>query len=200
MNAHVAFFLGAPDGIPGHFLRAPLGEFSEWFEETLAAEELDADPGIATLIERARTSGARALRVASTEEAERVDRMLDEFYGSFCDHVRPDLLHPATPSALYLARYEKLGQSLSGEARVLWGFLENGRGVGREAEIYPYSSDDGVFRLGYWTGPEVATVLTAIQAVSRPRPLSREHAALVAILEALEFAEAEKVGLITVVA
>lgn len=200
MRAHVAFYLGAPDGLLGHFLSGPLDDFAEWFRAGLSSEDIDADPAIPELIDAARVRGSESLLARDNLHADRVDRMLDEYYGSFCDHVRPDLVNPATASALYLLRYEKLGQALSPDARVIWDYMMSGRGAGRPDGEFPYSSDDGVFRLGYWTSEETGLLLHELQYMPRPRPLSRAHAALVAIMEGLEFAEAEGVGLVTVVA
>ncbi len=200
MRAHVAFYLGAPDGLLGHFLAGPLHEFSAWFRQGLKADEIDAHPETPFLIEEAAAKGAVALEARDADHAERVDRMLDEYYGSFCDHVQPELITPATASALYLLRYEKLGRALSPDAQNVWDHMISGRGAGRPDDAFPYSSDDGVFRLGYWNLDEVGLLLHELQHLPRPRPLSREHAALVAIMEGLEFAVAERVGLITVVA
>ncbi|MEW6128529.1 MAG: hypothetical protein AB1757_15930 [Acidobacteriota bacterium] len=158
MGIRVQFWLGAADGITTHFLNAPLSEFIAWYHTLIEDYPEELVPGVSELILEVIQTGESALLAETQRKADTIDRMIDLFYGSYCDGIRPDLLQEAEGSMLYVQRYEKhkelIGAQCGAMALEYWEHLLAGRGIGRQGMHYPYRSLDGVFRIGYWTFDE----------------------------------------------
>jgi hypothetical protein len=165
MSIRVSFWLGAEDGICSHFLSAPLDQFEEWASDTEAEFPKEVGTEVLDLIRDVRCRGAAALQTTDSVRAAELDRMLDMFYGFFCDFgPGQELLDYASPSIVSVRRYRAATDllrraELSSETLKLWEFLIGGRPVLRNAEALPYTSEDGVFHLSYWTFAECSHLL-----------------------------------------
>lgn len=164
MGILVHFWLGNEDGICSHFLSAPLDQFEEWASDAEAEFPNEIGTRVLDLIRDVRCRGAPALQTTNCVRALEIDRMLDMFYGHFCDFERQELLVKASPSLVRARRYYEVTDllrraELSSETLGLWRFLLEGRPVLRDPEALPYNSEDGVFRLSYWTLAECSRLL-----------------------------------------
>lgn len=208
MGVRVEFWLGAADGIKGHFLSSPLEEFFLW-SRSLQEEDPEAlRPGVLELIQRVIREGESALNARSSHEAETIDRMIDLFHGYFCDCIRPDLIHEADDSALFVSRYEKhrslIARRCSEFALSCWDYLLNGRGIGRQDGVHPYTSKDDIFRVGYWRYEECEKLLKKLESEFNsgltPFLFSRDFSGIQVAIRALKNAVSHKTGLILTVA
>jgi hypothetical protein len=160
MGTCVEFWLGSKDGIQSHFLNSPLKEYRLWLE--IYGDEMDIDideiENISMLLGNVIEYGEKCLEANSEKEAEIIDRMLDCFYGGFCDLERKNLLVKAEESILRVSRYkesyEYIKKQYVGEETKYLDYILFGRAVGRLTTLYPYKSKDGVYRLSYLTGFE----------------------------------------------
>jgi hypothetical protein len=128
---------------------------------------------------------------------------MDAYFGMFCDMRRGDLKRAADQSLLRASRYRGLVGS-SGEAIgrsaafALWNFMFTGRGVGRDSNVFPYASEDGVYHLSYWTLDEVNLLNEAF--TFDPLPAEVDARALAAVKNALASAHTQRSGLIVEIA
>ncbi len=156
----------------------------------------DLDPSLPGALARLREGGPAVLEVSTGRDAWEIDRLLDGFYGLYCDFERPDFLR-SFDDLVRLHEYERAGRYLPEPFRELWAYLQTGRAVGRDSRRFPYESEDGEYRLGYWTASECVELLGAIDP---PRmgfwtdPSSEES--VVAARVALRSAIDEGLGLI----
>jgi hypothetical protein len=137
-----------------------------------------------------------------------VDRLLDEYYGSFCDREAGEAcLESACESMLNVWHYESARCSLrrarvSPEILRLWDYLVAGRAILRDSVELPYVSEDGWFRVGYWTADEVIALDAALRGIE-PLPADpdaeRAADALGATRAALAGALARRTGLVITV-
>src|SRR4051794_21501704 len=157
MSIRVMSYLGAEDGIASHFLAGPLDRFAAWAEATEAEFPGDLPPGTLDLLRDVRVRGAAALRATDAVQAARVDRLLDLYYGHFCDSGPGRDLLVSADDAMLPERYYTVALPLLERSSAhrhladLWRLLLTGRPVLRDARELPYESGDGVFRLSYWT-------------------------------------------------
>ena len=201
MSKRVTFWLGARDGIVSHFLSGPLERFATWLEGWDTPDSVR----LVGLASDARMRGAEALRANDSTQALIVDRMLDVYYGSFCDLVEPATLVAAAPSdcseRCYWTAAEGFARHPGGSAgEALWRCLLEGRPVLRDARRLPYVSSDGVFRLGYWSADECDVLADELQTVGATATEAEARRAVAAALEAISRARGSRTGLITVVA
>jgi hypothetical protein len=132
--------------------------------------------------------------------------MLDLYYGIFCDGGRRHfLMHPADESMLrerYFAEAAKWIESEQPSSKCvsLWRLLLSGRPVLRDANILPYESDDGVYRLSYWTLEECRTLRDEFATFLKTMPSGDGEIAIAAALRAVSKAIGAGVGLILTVA
>ena len=207
MGIRVMSWLGAKDGIASHFLSGPLDQFAGWIEETEAEYPGDLPSGTLNLLRDVRVRGAAALQATDAVHAARVDRLLDLYYGHFCDSgPGHDLLVSADdamlPERYYAAALPLLERSSSHrQIAELWRLLLTGRPVLRDARA-PYESADGVFRLSYWTHAECTHLRRERKALVTwaGTPQSEGEHALDATLRGVSTAIDVGVGLIFTVA
>jgi hypothetical protein len=209
MGIMVSFWLGAEDGIRSHFLSAPLDQFEKNWASEIEAEYPDRfGDWLLGLIRDVRSRGALALQTSDRIRAEQIDQMLAEFYGGFCDGPGKELLAEASPGMLrvqwYCEAIDLLHRAkLSDETLRLWKFLIEGRPVLRDPEALPYTSDDGIFHLSYWTLAECSRLLPELTLAARwdaPDVDQMCRTALIITIDACARAIEEKVGLIITVA
>lgn len=207
MGIRLMSCLGAEDGIASHFLSGPLDRFAAWAEEMEAEYPGDLPPGTLDLLRGVQARGAAALQATDAVHAVRVDRLLDLYYGHFCDSgPGRDLLVSADdamlPERYYTAALPLLERSSAyGEIAELWRLL-TGRPVLRDARELPYESADGVFRLSYWTLGECRHLHRERKALVTwaGTPRSEGEHAIDAMLRAASTAIEAGVGLILSVA
>ena len=159
MGVRVSFYIGSKDGALTHFLESPLQDFRAWHLEQLREWPEDVDARLTPIIDDVLDRRAAALCPQSGSHAWLIDRVVDCFYGEFCDHVQSHLLKGADDACLYVRGYANLdavGSVIGPDLLRTWQYLLNGRALGREATHYPYDSADGVYRLGFWTRSEAA--------------------------------------------
>lgn len=201
MGTSVEFLLGSSDGITGHFLSGPLAEFYDWyskrFEEYLGQEN---DPRMTQLIANILLNGQSALAVTTVEQAIVVDKMMNCYYGYFCDYVRPDQMIQAFLSFVKMSQYEPLRDFFKlhyhpNAVRYIT-YLLDGRGVGRSDNAIPYQPEDNVFRLGYWTITEGKDFLQYLSQDTTPQSSTGAESN---IKISLQNALAKNTGIITLV-
>jgi hypothetical protein len=203
MGIRVMFWLGSADGIATHFLSGPLDRFEAWAIEVESNFPGDIGHENLALIHRVRSVGAAAFEVTDAASAASIDGMLDLYYGWYCDSSERDLLVSADESMLP-ERYFRAASSVSErpsarEVSHLWRFLLTGRAVLRDPHGWPYTSSDGVFRLGYWTSVECSTLRRILRPTAAGSHRSEADEAIAATFRAVAVAEAKGVGLITTV-
>jgi hypothetical protein len=167
----------------------------------------DLPPGTLDLLRDVRARGAAALRATNAVHAAHVDRLLDLYYGHFCDSgPGRDLLVSADdamlPERYYAAALLLLKRSsVHRDLAELWRLLLTGRPVLRDARELPYESEDGVFRLSYWTLGECRHLHRERKALVTwaGAPRSEGEHALEAMLRAVSTAIEAGVGLIVTV-
>lgn len=169
MGIYIQFWHCHPSGLADEFLSGPLEAFEAWCNETAADFPDDIEPTILPLLEAVQARGGSALGAASEAEAIAVDRLLDTYFGMFCDQQRPDLMRAADPSLLPARHFRGMfGTSREASpcstAFELWSFLFTGRAVGRDSSLLPYRSADGVYHLAYWSAQEVMLLDDAFAA------------------------------------
>jgi hypothetical protein len=176
MGIRVSFWLGAEDGICSHFLSSPLDQFEKWASDAEAEFPNEIGTGVLDVIRDVRSRGSLAFQTADPVRAVEIDRTLDQFYGCFCEFgPGQERLVYAVPSIVTVRRYHAAADLLrraelgSGTLR-LWTFLLEGRPVLRDPEALPYISEDGVFRLGYWTFAECSRLLPELAQAARCGP------------------------------
>jgi hypothetical protein len=205
VGIRVQFWQGSPDGACGHFLSSPLGEFRAWYARQLEEWPGECEPRLLPIIDDIIARGVAALHAESPEIAWLIDRVMDEFYGSYYNSARPELLVEADPSCLYERHYSEVRGEIdrrpgTGAVR-LWDYLLSGRAIGRPQETFPYRSEDDVYRLGYWTHEEVAALR---EPLSRWRATVRRfetrYPAADMAARAIDAVILEGLGLITTVA
>jgi hypothetical protein len=212
MGIMVSFWLGAEDGIRSHFLSAPLDQFENWVSEIEAEYPGEFPPGLLDLIRDVRSQGALALQTTDRIRAEQIDRMLDEFYGGFCDYGpgKEFLVEAVSPWILRVLWYDEAidllrRAGLGSETLRLWKFLIEGRPLLRDPETLPYTwaGEHGAFRLGYWTLAECSRLLPELTLAARWDASEVDQTcrdALNITIHACARAIEEKVGLIITVA
>ncbi len=205
MGTYVQFWHGAEDGLLGHFLSGPLGDFRAWCINTIEEFPGEIDPSILPLLEKIQSNGWNALAVKSPEDASIVDRLLDTYYGSFCDLERKELFEMTGDAVLYVRRYDSIGEALaaSSDKRVesqLWSYVRSGRAAGRDQTIFPYLPGGDVFRLSFWSAAEVALLGRVLTSTPAEWLRDADPDALECTLMAIESALARHEGLIITVA
>jgi hypothetical protein len=204
MGIRVRSWLGAEDGIASHFLSGPLDRFAAWAQEVEAESPGDLALEAWDLLTDVRARGAAVLRATDAVHAARVDRLLDLYYGDFCDfgpgrHLLRSADDATLPERYYTAALPLLERSPSHRPIAdLWRLLLTGRPVLRDAREFPYESGDGVFRLSYWTHDECTHLRRERKALVTwaGTPRSEGEHALEAMLRAVETAIEVGVGLI----
>ena len=168
----VSFWLGAEDGMLSHFLSA-LDPFESWASEVDAEYPDELGDGVLNLIRDIQNQGAHVLRATDRDQASKIDRMIDDFYGAFCDYGPGKELVVDTPSsgAVRVQWYGGATDVLrcagaDSETLRLWNFLIEGRPVLRNPEALPYISDGGFFSLDYWTFAECSRLLPQLKLAS----------------------------------
>jgi hypothetical protein len=205
MSTRLLYWFGAEDGVRSHFLSGPLDRFEAWFDEWAVEcpDEFTAD--IAAAIKDARLRGAKALEAGDQISAARVDKMLSFYYGYFCDsRLEQSCLTEADGSALPIRYHQDATRLLERQNRRrttlrLWRYLLSGRPVLRDAETLPFISDDGVWRLSYWTYAECMQLHRDLMLFLPQKPRKESEHAIAAALRALSAATANKLGLIVTV-
>jgi hypothetical protein len=205
MGTRVDFYLGAEDGLQGHFLAAPLHEYLTWYCSLIENYPEETKPGVQELLTNVITDGKSALIAENSLQAQTIDWMLDIFYSDFCDVKRPDLLVDAGISWLkidgYQSHCEFVKNRCGGVALRYWNYLLNGRGIGRPDGIYPYQSEDGVFRIGFWTKEECEDFLQRIENAFDDEAVLLWHSYyLHSAYNAVKQAKEHQVGIILMVA
>lgn len=202
-------WLGAADGIASHFLSAPFARFEAWANAIEAEFPGEIGHGVVALIRDVSIRRAAALQGANAASAECVDRMLDWYYAEFCYHERyaleRTLLAEADGSMLperdFVAARDLLRRSACNREVVeLWRLLLEGRPILRDPQTLPYRSEDGVFRLSYWTFAECVLLDREVKAIAPPAPNGDAEQAVAAALRATSVAVAANTGLIITVA
>ena len=203
MGIYAMFWHCHPEGLAQELLSGPLEEFSAWCQQTAADFPDDIEPSSLSLLNAIRARSMAALKATTSDEATAIDRLVDAYFGLFCDSDRRDLKRAAHPSLLR-ARYF---QGMFGSSREtsqcpaafdLWRFTLTGRGVGRDSDAFPYRSGDGVYRLTYWTLGEVAVLDDAFSANAVAGDVDRD--AVAAARAAVSTARAQRTGLIVEIA
>ena len=212
----MSFYLGAPDGLEGHFWGSRPSQFRDWAR---CVEEKDPGTfclGLLHRLDRIVAEGPSSLLPADRADAEVLDEIFDNFVGLYCTSDN-GLLRYASESTVYVGRYglaeTRIGSLCSPQVSRCWSYLLHGRPVGRPSTAHPYTPRDHESRLGYWTAEEVRIVHGDLRSafpgvVQRAEQRSREGYALtpddeVAVeiaIEATRRALVEETGLITFVA
>jgi hypothetical protein len=206
LGIRVQTWLGGEDGLCSHFLSGPLDEFQAWAHSVDAEFPGEVHEDVLPLIAEVRARGAPALVATSKDSARRVDWMLDLYYGDFCDSGEWHwLMRPADASALsqrYFAEAANWIESAQPNSKCapLWPLLLSGRAVLRDASLLPYESDDGVYRLSYWTLQECRTLRNEFETFLGMMPSGDGEVAVAAALRAVSEATRANVGLILTVA
>ncbi len=205
MGTYVQFWLGADDGLLGHFLAGPLDAFRAWCDDTIVEFPGELDPLIVPLVEKIRTSGPAALEAHTAGEAAVVDDLMSAYYGSFCDFVRKDQLEMVGDALLYVSRYDTIADVLinASDKRVeslLWSFIRSGRAIGRDQATLPYTSGDDAFRLSYWTADETELLGDALTGAPDEWLRDCDTDAMECTLMAIRAAISRRTGLIITVA
>lgn len=212
----MSFYLGAPDGLEGHFWGSCPSQFRDW-----ARYVEEEDPGTFSLallhrLDRIVAEGPSSLLPVDRADAEILDEIFDDFVGLYCTSAN-GLLRYAAESMAYVGRYSlaeaRIESQCSRQVSQCWSYLLSGRPVGRPPTAHPYTPRDPIFRRGYWTAEEVQIVHGDLRSafpgvVQRAEQRSRDGYALtpddeVAIeiaVEATARALIEQTGLITSVA
>lgn len=160
MGIYAQFWHCHPAGLAEEFLAGPLDEFDAWCVETVTESPGDIDTSVYLLLQLVQAHGRTVLSATSETEANAVDRLLDAYFGRFCDLRRQDLKKRADGSLLRARSYRNLfglsrESSACSAAFDLWNYLFTGRAVGRDAKVLPYKSEDGVYHLSFWSPDEV---------------------------------------------
>uniref|UniRef100_UPI00105099C6 hypothetical protein n=1 Tax=Variovorax sp. GV025 TaxID=3450240 RepID=UPI00105099C6 len=200
MGIYAQFWHCHPAGLVDEFLSGPLDEFDAWLLETNAEFPGDIDASVQPLLRVVRSNGRAALNALNAAEATAVDRLMDTYFGMFCDMKRRDIKQAADQSLLRASHYAKMLDSSNGVAAhsaalELWSFMFSGRAVARDSNVFPYASEDGVYHLSYWCCDEVSLLDEAFAAKSFATEV--DPRALAAVKNALASALARRSGLIT---
>ena len=165
----VSFWLGAENGMLSHFLSA-LNQFENWASEIEAEDPDEIRDGVLGLIRDVQSQGAPALHATDRIRASKIDRMIDDFYGSFCEYgPGQELLVEAVSSGVLRVQWYGGATDLlrcvgaDSEALRLWKFLIEGGPVLRDPTTLPYTSEDNFFALGYWTFAECSRLLPQLK-------------------------------------
>jgi len=169
MGIYVTFWHCHPAGLVDEFLGGPLDEFESWLAATMAEFPGDIEGSAYPLLKAVRANGRAALEATTSADAMAVDRLMDAYFGMFCDMKRAELKRRADQSMLYSRYFEGMfGSSdetaASSAAFRLWSFILKGRPGCRDPNLLPYESEDGVYRLSYWTLDEVKLLREAVIA------------------------------------
>ncbi|WP_093195204.1 hypothetical protein [Variovorax sp. YR750] len=199
MGIYAQFWHCHPAGLAEEFLSGPLEEFDSWLLETIAEFPDDIDTSVYPLLQIVRANGRAALHALSASEAASVDRLMDAYFGMFCDMKRRDLKQAADQSLLRASHYRGMfgsdnDSTARGVAFVLWNFMFSGRSVARGSSVFPYASEDGVYHLSYWSSDEVSLRNEALTVA--PSPKDVDSRALAAAKNALASAHTRRSGLI----
>jgi len=216
MGIRVSFYLGAPDGLEGHFWASSPIHFRNWAHHVEEEDQGTFSPALLRRLDRVVAEGPRLLLPADRADAELLDAIFDIFIGLYCDSQR-SLLRYASESTVDVGWYVQaeagIGTRCSRQVSRCWSYLLNGRHVGRPSTAHPYTPRDPVSRLGYWTAEEVKIVHDGLRAaypggVQRAERRSRggspptpdDEVAIEIAVEAASRALIEETGLITFVA
>ena len=203
MGIYLTFWHCHPAGLAEEFVSGPLEEFGAWCEEITAEFPDDIAPAVHPLLMTVQARGVDGLRATTRAEATAVDRLMDTYFGMFCDMSRPGLKRAADPSLLPVRHFRGMfGDSQricgGGSAFELWNFIFTGRAVGRDSSLLPYVSDDGVYRLAYWSSKEVIRLGEAF--ADKPAPNDIDVRAVEAAQSAVTRACEQGTGVILQVA
>jgi len=193
------FWHGSPDGLGEKLLSGPLQDFERWCEDVLSEFPEDIDPDILPLLRAVQTNGRPALQAANCVEAALVDRLIETYFGMYCDGKQPEILISAERSMLSVWRYKNIFDKARvtpefAQAVMLWDYIFIGRPIGRDPQIFPYQSADGFFHVSYWTFDEVVFLRNAIVTIALPNDV--DASALQCSMQALDAAIAQRSGLI----
>ncbi len=203
MGIYVTFWHCHPAGLADEFLGGPLDEFDSWLAATIAEFPGDIEESVYPLLKAVRANGRAALEATTSADAMTVDRLMDAYFGMFCDKERAGLKRHADQSLLYARHFEGMFGSdnetaVSSAAFRLWDFMFKGRPECRDPNLLPYESEDGVYRLSYWTLDEVKLLRDAVIAGAQAPGV--EERARTATKNALASAFEQGAGLIIEVA
>lgn len=197
MGIRVSFFVGAVDGLETILLDS-MSDFKKWYEKLIEEWPDECDLEILESANEILAGGRDVLNVYDQASATKVDKLVDEFVGSFCDYGDgPHILKNAHESCLYLRRYAAYRDhfEIGSPLRRFWDFLLDGRPVFRDPETFPYKPTDGLFSVSFVTADEARVLLLAFLKVM---PIEVE--VLKIARDALETAYNERLGLIMTIA
>ena len=203
MGTYVHYSLGDEDGVQTPFL-ADLGSFRAWLDPRIVEYPDDFPPGMQDKILDFIRHGIAAFTTASGDEANLIDRIVDEYYWNFCyDNGR----HPAidiTPSMHKWYRYApELSDVLpaaSASANNYYRALFRGRSLA-QCDGHAYASEDGVFHLSWLLPTEVSAFLSELERFENQLHCNEDHAAgVVWVLDVLKEAKRKGASLIAAIA
>ncbi len=187
MGNYVYFNSGDRDGIETRFL-SDIGVFAQWFVPV--AEEFPGDypPPLREKVKEISARGRAALDAESGDEANLIDRAVDEYW-SFCLDTGRYSETDITPSAhkweRYAAELSEVLPEASNASRHAYLGLFSGRSIARFPG-HAYQSEDGIFRLS-WLLPNEAVRLREelLPYEKRLRPTHDAEAGVLWILRSL---------------
>ena len=190
MSIRVMFHLGAKDGLETILLDG-MQEFKAWYEKLGAEWPDDYDPAIMESANEVLSSGRNSFVVDDQRAAAKIDKLVDEFIGDFCDSQLR--LKSAHSSCIRYDNYWEYRDhfAIGHPIRSFWEYLLNGRPVSRNPIKFPYRSSDGIFGVSFVTEGEVVALQSAFQEV-----MPIEPGALSIAREAVDAAYKEELGLI----
>ena len=193
MSIRVTFDLGAKDGLESMLLDG-MQDFKAWYEKLVAEWPNESDPQIIESANEVLSLGRNAFDVDDQCAAVKIDKLVDEFIGAFCDHGDGQhMLKNAHNSSIRYDNYWRYRDYFA-EGSLLksfWHYLLNGRPVFRNPKQFPYRSSDGISRVAFFTATEVITFRSAFQEA-----IPFEQGALSIAQEALDVAYKQELGLI----
>jgi hypothetical protein len=204
MSKRTMFHHGPPTGILPLILEH-IPHFNQWYAAQIVATADDDDDYYSDMVLTfglaVEQHGESLLNPQTLAEARQVDALVAAFFVDFDNHL--NILELAEESSNATRSYEDtlpwLFQHTPPPVHQLWTYLVNGRGLGRDNAVLPYSPRDphGPESIGFWTLAEVEYLHTAF---SPPFPLwTDDHAMYVRnVWLAVDAARARQTGLILI--
>jgi hypothetical protein len=216
LGIRVSFYLGAPDGLEGHFWGSGPRQFRDWVRYVEEEHRGTFSPALLCRLDRIVAEDPSSLLPTDRADAEILDEVFDAFVGLYCTSA-DGLLRYASESMVYVGWYgqaqARIESQCSRQVSQCWSYLLDGRPMRRPSTAHPYTPRDPVFRLGYWTAEEVRIVHGDLRStfpgvVQRAEQRSRgryartpdDEVAIEIAVEATARAMFEETGLITTVA
>lgn len=164
MGTYVYFSLGETDGLLTRFI-TDLGKFIDWFEPFVAEFPHDYPPDLLDKAIDIASRGIAALEIASSKEADLIDRLVDEYW-NFCDlnglHREKDITRSAHKWYRYAPDLLTVLPKASPVAAAYYRSLFIGRSIA-QCSGHKYVSDDGVFHLSWLFPKEVSAFLVELE-------------------------------------